>query len=88
MTDKLSEDRIEAWNNSIPLKRPGETQDVANLYFISGIRFVKLHNKMSHQCRWRSINLIKIINGKITKTWSPNFSWWTYLIYLSSKNIC
>jgi len=31
MTDKLSEDIIEAWNNSIPLKRPGETQDVANL---------------------------------------------------------
>ena len=31
MTDKLSEDIIEAWNNSIPLNRPGETQDVANL---------------------------------------------------------
>ena len=31
MTDKLSEDIIEAWNNNIPLKRPGETQDVANL---------------------------------------------------------
>jgi len=31
MTDKLSEDIIKAWNNSIPLKRPGETQDVANL---------------------------------------------------------
>ena len=31
MTDKLSEDIIEAWNNSIPLKRHGETQDVANL---------------------------------------------------------
>ena len=31
MTDKLSEDIIEAWNNSSPLKRPGETQDVANL---------------------------------------------------------
>lgn len=31
MTDKLSEDIIEAWNDSIPLKRPGETQDVANL---------------------------------------------------------
>ena len=31
MTDKLSESVIESWNNNIPLKRPGETYDVANL---------------------------------------------------------
>ena len=31
MTDKLSESVIESWNNNIPLKRPGETCDVANL---------------------------------------------------------
>ena len=31
MTDNLSESVIEAWNNTIPLRRPGETYDVANL---------------------------------------------------------
>ena len=31
MTDNLSESVIEAWNNTIPLRRPGETCDVANL---------------------------------------------------------
>jgi 3-oxoacyl-[acyl-carrier protein] reductase len=31
MTDKLSESVIESWNNNIPLRRPGETYDVANL---------------------------------------------------------
>ena len=31
MTDKLSEEVIQAWNDNIPLKRPGESEDVANL---------------------------------------------------------
>ena len=31
MTDKLSEEVIQSWNESIPLKRPGESEDVANL---------------------------------------------------------
>ena len=31
MTDKLSEEVIQLWNDNIPLKRPGESEDVANL---------------------------------------------------------
>ena len=31
MTDKLSEESIQSWNDNIPLKRPGESEDVANL---------------------------------------------------------
>ena len=31
MTDKLSEEVIQSWNKNIPLKRPGESEDVANL---------------------------------------------------------
>ena len=31
MTDNLSASVIESWNSTIPLKRPGETHDVANL---------------------------------------------------------
>ena len=31
MTDKLSEEVIQSWNDNIPLKRPGESEDVANL---------------------------------------------------------
>ena len=31
MTDNLSASVIESWNSSIPLRRPGETHDVANL---------------------------------------------------------
>ena len=31
MTDKLSEELIQSWNENIPLKRPGESEDVANL---------------------------------------------------------
>ena len=31
MTDKLSEEVIQSWNDNIPLKRPGKSEDVANL---------------------------------------------------------
>jgi 3-oxoacyl-[acyl-carrier protein] reductase len=31
MTDKLSDDLIQSWNENIPLKRAGESEDVANL---------------------------------------------------------
>ena len=31
MTDKLSEEVIQSWNDIIPLQRPGESEDVANL---------------------------------------------------------
>jgi len=31
MTDKLSDDLIQSWNDNIPLKRAGESEDVANL---------------------------------------------------------
>jgi 3-oxoacyl-[acyl-carrier protein] reductase len=31
MTDKLSDELIQSWNENIPLKRPGESEDVANL---------------------------------------------------------
>ena len=31
MTDKLSEEVIQSWSDNIPLKRPGESEDVANL---------------------------------------------------------
>ena len=31
MTDKLSEEVVQSWNDNIPLKRPGESEDVANL---------------------------------------------------------
>ena len=31
MTDKLSDEVIQSWNENIPLKRPGESEDVANL---------------------------------------------------------
>ena len=31
MTDKLSEEVIQSWNDNIHLKRPGESEDVANL---------------------------------------------------------
>ncbi|MEC8175957.1 MAG: 3-oxoacyl-[acyl-carrier-protein] reductase [Bacteroidota bacterium] len=31
MTDKLSDELIHSWNENIPLKRPGESEDVANL---------------------------------------------------------
>lgn len=31
MTDKLSEEVIQSWKDNIPLKRPGESEDVANL---------------------------------------------------------
>ena len=31
MTDKLSEEVIQSWNDNIPLKRPGVSEDVANL---------------------------------------------------------
>ena len=31
MTDKLSEEVIQSWNDNIPLKRAGESEDVANL---------------------------------------------------------
>ena len=29
--NRCKDDVIKTWNNSIPLKRPGETQDVANV---------------------------------------------------------
>jgi 3-oxoacyl-[acyl-carrier protein] reductase len=31
MTDNLSDSIIESWTENIPLKRPGESNDVANL---------------------------------------------------------
>ena len=50
MTDKLSEEVIQSWNKNIPLKRPGESEDVANLCLF-------LASDLSHYITGQVINV-------------------------------
>ena len=58
MTDKLDEKVISEWRNSIPLKRGGTPEDVANVTLFLASELSAYVSGQVVKCMWRYVNLI------------------------------
>ena len=45
MTKALGDDQIKSWRDTIPLKRGGSTEDVANVCLFLKLRYVFIYNR-------------------------------------------